>query len=343
MKLRAQTPPHIRSREGNATLMGDCIIAMLPLYMMATYFYGGRAIVLGLVGILFATVTDGLCVLLSYRVPNLRDLSAVVTGMMIPLLLPASVRVEIIAASAVFAIAVVKHPFGGTGHNIFNPAAAGVAFATVCWPTQVFAYPPVFSSLPLQIGEHLILASSPAKALALGGAPRVDWLDLLLGNCAGAMGATHILVLGTCLLYLIFRKLATWQNTLSFLAGAALVAGLFPRAPISPLRSIGYEWMSGLLLFGAVFLINDPVTTPKRQLPRMLYGFLTGALGMIFRHYGYFEESLLFAILIMNASVWMIDLWGEGLAHQSRRKHHAAQTISPVSEETSSDLGNTAE
>ncbi len=341
MKLRTQNPPHIRSRESNQTMMVDVIIAMLPLYAMTVYYYGTRTLLLGGFGMLVAALADLFCQLMAGKVPNIRDLSPVITGLLIPLLLPASTRLSVILVSVLFAIGVAKHPFGGMGQNIFNPAAAGVAFAMICWPKSAFAYPVPFERLPVAaaVDEAVRLVNSPAYALSLGGTPNIDLLDMLLGNVPGPMGGTNILVLLTCLLFLIVRKTISFSMPAAFLGGAGLVALLMPRVAATGLVSVGYELMSGLLMIGAVFFINDPVTSPKRRLPKLVYGFATGALSMVFRHIGRFEESFLFALLVMNAAVWIIDVWGEHLAHAMRRKNLEHKTNPPVSEPVEQDLG----
>ncbi|MEG2203756.1 MAG: RnfABCDGE type electron transport complex subunit D [Oscillospiraceae bacterium] len=343
MKFKTQNPPHIRSRESNQTMMAEAMIAVLPLYAMAAYYYGIRALFLGAVSVLTCVLTDLVCLLVGRRVPNIRDYSAAMTGMMIPLLMPASVQWEIVAAAGIFAIAVAKHPFGGVGQNVFNPAAAGVAFSMICWPKSLFSYPMPFDTLPIAIDETVRLVSSPARTLALGGVPAIDLRDMLVGNAPGPMGATSILVLMTCLLFLTVRRIASMPMTLSFLAGAAGVAALFPRASMDATESVCYELMSGLMLIGAVFLLNDPVSSPKRRGPRLLYGLLAGIVSMVFRHIGQFEESLLFAVLVMNSAVWIIDLWGEQIAHARRRKQSEAKQDTEIQASAAENLGGIQE
>lgn len=338
MNLKVQHPPHIRSRESNQTIMVDAIIAMLPLYAMAAYFYGKRALLLGAFCVAVCFACDVLALLLARKVPDVRDQSAVVTGMVIPLLLPASIRFEIVLAAALFAILVAKQPFGGVGQNVFNPAVAGVAFAMLCWPKSTFAYPVPFEPLAVAVGEGTRLVSSPARALMLGGTPTNALLDMLLGNVPGAMGATNILVLITCFLYLAVRRAANFSITLSFLASCAVIAGLFPRAAMSSAVSVCYELMSGMLVIGAVLLLNDPVTSPRRSSTKMIYGAIAGVVCMTFRHIGSFEESILFAILIMNAAVWLMDIWGEQLAHSHRRKHSEDKKTRETQEDVEEDL-----
>lgn len=320
MKLSADYPPHIRSRDSSMSLMFDVMVSLLPLYGMATFFYGPRAIVLALIASTSCVLSDAVCSLMMGRGLLLRDLSPVVTGMIIPLLLPASIGYTVVIVAALFASLVIKQPFGGTGQNIFNPAAGGVAFVMLSWPSQVFLYPAPFSSLELSHSIRAPLEHSVSYTLSLGGRPATGYLDLLLGNVPGPMGATHILVMIACLFYLWVRRGAKINMTGSFIAGAAIWALLFPRGSLSPFESVGYELMSGSLLFAAVFLISDPVTSPKRPIARTIYGAAGGLICMAFRSLGDMEESVIFGILVMNSFVWLLDTRVERLYHRYRRE-----------------------
>ncbi len=108
--------------------MGDAIIALLPLYAMAFYFYGPRSLVLGLISLGSCLAADMAGGILSGRGLNPRAYSSIVTGMIIPMLLPVTIGYRIVVTAALFAVLVDKYPFGGAGNNVFNPAAAGVAF-----------------------------------------------------------------------------------------------------------------------------------------------------------------------------------------------------------------------
>lgn len=137
-------------------MMTDIVIATLPLYAMAVYYYGTRALLLGGFGVIVSSLADGACQLLAGKIPNIRDLSGAVTGLLIPLLLPASAGYSMILLAALFGIAVAKQPFGGMGQNIFNPAAAGTAFAMICWPKSAFAYPIPFERLPAMVDDTCV-------------------------------------------------------------------------------------------------------------------------------------------------------------------------------------------
>ena len=149
MNLSPNPAPHIRHIQTTRGVMGDAVTALSFLYAMAVYFYGPRALWLCFVSVGVCFGCDVLCDLANKRRHNLRDFSSVVTGMMIPLMLPASVPYPIVITAGVFGIIVAKHPFGGVGHNIFNPAAAGFSFAAICFDKALFTYPPPNQALPV--------------------------------------------------------------------------------------------------------------------------------------------------------------------------------------------------
>lgn len=346
MKLNAYPAPHIRHNENTRVVMGNVILVLLILYAMAVFYHGARAAALGLWSAGICAVTDVLCTVAGRKRVNHRDFSAVVTGLILPLLMPATVPYRVVAVAAVTAIAAAKHPFGGVGHNVFNPAAAGFSFAAICFRDALFTYTLPVQRLPVlgaPAGE-LILGVSPAYTLSLGAIPQYEAADMALGNFPGPMGATNILVILACLLFLIFRSTVHWVTPVSFLAAAALFAFAFPRAELSALAAVGadpvtgeilpaflapvwgriqsvlFELMSGTLLFGGVFMLGDPVTTPKRSLSRLVFGVLSGTVVMLFRYFGNLEEGFTFAVLLMNATVWALDMLSEQVYSKLRRR-----------------------
>lgn len=320
MKLMSNNPPHIRSKDTVATIMQDAIIAMIPLYFMAYYFYGMRAVLLGLTGVATCCIADVLCVKLAGRKIGLADISPVITGMLIPLFMPATISYNIVIIASIFAICVVKQPFGGSGQNIFNPAAGGLAFAIICFPQKMFSYSMPLDKLALGNLIEFKAANSPAYTMFLGGAPKIDAVEMFLGNFPGPMGATNILVLTTCLLFLIVRKTASIKMTASFLLSVSILSLIFPRANMNGFESVQFELMSGTLLISSIFLLNDPTTSPKRESSKVLYGVAVAIATVFYRYYGGFEESTIFAILFMNTLVWIIDINNEKL-HSRLRRH----------------------
>ena len=141
MKLMPKKAPHIRSDVNNKTVMGDAVLALAALYFMAACYHGYRALHLCALSVAVCWAADLFCTLLRGRRVNLRDFSPAVTGMIIPLMMPANIPWHVVVTAGLFAILAVKQPFGGLGNNLFNPAAGGIAFATVCWTEEMFSYP----------------------------------------------------------------------------------------------------------------------------------------------------------------------------------------------------------
>lgn len=316
--LILQNAPHVRTSESLFTVMTDMMIAMAPLYLIAWFYYGPRALLLGLAGAATAWVLDLLGGMACGRRPDLRDLSAVVTGLMIPLLMPASIPFYVVVTACVVAILAVKFPFGGTGNNLFNPAAVGFAFAAICWPELVFSFPAPMQELAVagEVAAKTIV--SPAQSLMRGAIPSLDLFDMILGNAAGPMGATNILVILACGLYLLVRRTIGWRTPLSFLLVAGLMAMAWPRSPFGVFDSVGWELCSGMLLFGAVFMITEPVTSPKRDFAKLMYGAASGAVVMLFRYFGGFEDGFVFALILMNVFAPLFDRVCENILHQIR-------------------------
>ncbi len=323
MKQIPREAPHIHSSDSNRTVMGDVILATLPLYFMAYCYYGNRVLALALLSLVMCMTTDALLCRLAGKRVNIYDLSPAVTALLIPLMLPASIDYRVVVFAGLFAIGIAKAPFGGIGQNVFNPAAAGLAFAIACWPVRVFAYPLLFERLPLMATFTGTPVASTAAMLRLGGVPALDTTEMFLGILPGPMGATNILVILACLIFLSYRKTLYLPQTLAFVGVAGIFAALFPRVLVSPLESALLELMSGSLFFGAVFMLSDPATSPKRELPRILYGALAGLFVMLMRRFGGFEQALPFALLLANAFSPILDYFAE-LLHSSQRRNRDA-------------------
>ena len=320
LTFNSHPAPHIRYHESTRGIQGDVILSIFFVYAMAFYFYGPRTLLLALVSVCCTVAADVICVLLQGKKPNIREFSPLVTGLLIPLLLPASIPFHVVGAAALFGILIAKQPFGGAGYNIFNPAAAGIAFVTVCFPTAVFSYPIPLEPLPISPGTDLVLTNSPAFTLHLGGSPNYDWVEMALGNIPGPLGATHILVILACLLYLILRGTVRWQLPVTFLVTFMAVCWLFPRAGMARLDTMLFEGMSGAILLGGIFMLSDPVTSPQRDWSCAVYAALAAVITFLFRRYGRLEEDFVFVLLLMNSTVWLFDSLGEQLAGWLRRR-----------------------
>ncbi|MBU3805574.1 MAG: RnfABCDGE type electron transport complex subunit D [Candidatus Fournierella pullistercoris] len=292
----------------------DLLLMCLPLVAMAVFFYGLRPALLCLTAIITANLCDRIVALLRHTAYQKREWSSEAFAVMLTLMMPASVSYYVVFVGALATVMLGKEVFGGYGAYPFHPTAVGYAVVAVNWPEQMFQYPQPFSRLPLGMVEGVALAESPLHVLKNGGIPVLDAMELLLGNYAGAMGLTALLVTLACAVFLISRRRISLLVSGGFLLGAALVAFVAPRmgflqeGPLlmDRLQAVKYELCSGGMVFTAVYLLADPVTLPKNRVSKLLFGLLLGFMSMMFRYYGIHEVGVCFAILSVNAvSGWL--------------------------------------
>ena len=202
----------------------DIVFMTLPLLALSTYFYGARPAVLCLTAAFTAMLCDHLVAWLRHRPCDKTENSSIPSALVLVLLLPATVHYYVVVVSVAVAILLGKHAFGGYGHYPFNPAAFGYAVAAVSWPGEVFLYPVPFTTMSVLDTGSATVMESVSHTLRAGGVPNVDTFDLILGNYAGPIGATSVLILVACAMYLWMRRDITLGIPFGFLLSCALVA-----------------------------------------------------------------------------------------------------------------------
>lgn len=314
IKAKSAAPQH--EDQGTHT---DLVYMCLPLIAMAVCFYGLRPALLCATGVITANLCDRLVALLRRQPYEKNEWSSEAFALLLTLIMPASASYYMVVVGVLAAVLVGKEAFGGYGAYPFHPAAVGYAVVAVSWPERLFSYPApsLFSALPLGAVTGVALGESPSHTLRSGGLPTIGSVDLVLGNYAGPMGTTVLLVILACALFLLHRRRMGLVAPLCFVAACAFVAFFFPRlgdlafaAPweqlAERLQVLKYEICTGGVLYAAVYLINDPVTLPKNQVSRAVYGFVLGIVTMMFRYYGTYETGVCFALLAVGAvSGWM--------------------------------------
>lgn len=302
------------AREANR----DIIFMMLPLLVVACYLYGGRPAVMCCVAVATAVVCDHLTAWMRGRTHDSAENSSIPMALVTTMMLPASVSYYIVIVAVAVGVVLGKEAFGGWGEYPFNPSALGYAVVAVSWPQQVFRYPAPFTQLTIASTQNATLVESPAMALRVGGTPNLRALDLVLGNYAGAIGTTSVLVIIACALYLWVRRDITVSIPAGFFLSIVCVAFFFPRIgdvglawPWQELymryQSVKYELLTGTLLFAGVFLVNEPVTRPRVAKAHFAYGLLMGFMAMMFRYFGTYDNSVCFAVLGVNALTGFLD------------------------------------
>ncbi|MDE6555945.1 MAG: RnfABCDGE type electron transport complex subunit D [Duncaniella sp.] len=299
--LTISPSPHAHTKETVSGLMGHVIIALIPAVLVALYYFGlGAAIVI-------CTSIIG-CVAAEYlitryvmgRRPDIRNLSAVLTGLLLALNVPSNLPIWIILIGCVVAIGIGKLSFGGLGCNIFNPALVGRVFLLLSFPVAM-------TSWPEPVVNRMAYADATTGATILGQLKMglinpgdVNLLDAMLGNIGGSLGEVGAIALVLGFLYMLWKNVITWHIPVSIVATVALFS-LCIGAPI------GVEILSGGLLLGAIFMATDYVTSPMAKSGMIVYGVAIGLITIIIRQWGAYPEGMSFAILIMNGVTPLIN------------------------------------
>lgn len=304
MILRDAAPPFAREGPSVRSMLGWTLFGLFILLVVPTVRYGPRPVTMACAAMLTCLLCELLANLLRTGRFFLTDSSPLVTGMVCVMLMPLNAPLWLPCAAGAFAILIAKAPFGPFGRTPFNPAAAGVAFTALCWPDLMFTYfdpsqPYVLPALGSCVFRE---GQSAAAVLKDGLKPDILPLDLLWNPIAGPLASGLALVVAAGALLLFLSGSAHWEPTAFFLGAAALLAALFPRIACSPLTSVKYELLSGSLLFCAVFMVSNPVCEPRSRAGRCIYGALAGALLMVFRYFGQYEQGAVFAVLAADAA-----------------------------------------
>lgn len=290
----------------------------VPLLCMSCYLYGLRPLLLCGAAALTGNLCDRLISLLRCRVYQPQDFSNESFGVVIALLLPATVDWYVLVTAVLAGVLIGKEAFGGYGSYPFNPAAVGYVVAAVSWPEQVLLCPQPYVDIPLWDASGVAVSSTIADTLRSGGRLNINTLSLWLGEYASPMGTGCAVIILACGVFLWEQKDARMSASVSFLATCALVAFFFPRQSgvadmtvletwLPRLQGVQDELLTGATLFAAVFLLNEPYTCAHHRLGRILYGVLVGAVTMGFRYYGVYETGVCFALLIVNSVAGWLD------------------------------------
>ena len=307
--------PHVRTESRSRSMQNDVLLAALVLCVFSVVNYGARPAIILALTVLSAVITEWICMMFQRKSGKAAlDGSAAVTGAIVALVMSPMSAYWVPMLGAAFAILVAKVPFGGYGRNVFNPAAAGIAVLSYCFPKRVFTYPALSAAVKLPLNWDLFLSptvteTSLAAQLRAGATPSVTRMQLLLGDFAGPIGATATLILLACAAYLLCRRSASPYLMLPYLITCCILAWLIPYTGTGRVYGTMAQMCSGYVLFTGVFLLNDPVTTPRFRLGRIVYGVLTGILVMLLQHIGRVEAGSCFAILIMNVLAPIVDRW----------------------------------
>ena len=296
MNLTVASSPHIRGNFRTNRIMLDVVLALLPALLVGICVLGFRALLVALVSVTVAVAAEWLYSRVTRTRNTVADGSAVVTGLLLAMTLPATVPLWEAALGSLFAIVVVKAMCGGLGQNIFNPALAARAFLMLIWPVGLTRFQ----------GLDGVTAATPLHHMVMPSLPQGSTLEMFLGICPGSVGEISTLALLIGGAYLVIRKVISVRIPLAYLGTVALLTLIFHRAG-TPLEWMLYSLFSGGVMLGAIFMATDYTTSPATPVGQIVYGVGCGVLTVVFRRFGLFPEGVTYAILIMNTFVWVID------------------------------------
>lgn len=306
--------PHIHDRDDTARIMWNVVGSLVPIVLAATWFFGPSALLVISAACAGALVTERI----AGKGGTLRDGSAVITGILLGLTLPAGMPMWMAVVGGAISIALGKLLFGGLGFNIFNPALIGRAFLQAAFPVAITTWPSIGATswwslrgdnfaLPFLSAHEpdVVTAATPLGLMKFEG-KGTELLDLWIGNTGGSLGETSAILIMLCGMYLAWRGFLNWRIPVAVLASVAGCSALLHLAnPVYP--TAAFMVLSGGVMLGAWFMATDMVTAPVTNRGRWIFGVGIGLLVVIIRIWGGLPEGVMYAILLLNALVPFIN------------------------------------
>jgi electron transport complex protein RnfD len=295
--------PHVRSKESIQSIMRDVIIALVPATAAGIYYFGINALILVIAAIVSSVAFEAICQKVMKKPVTVSDLSAVVTGLLLAMNLPAAAPVWVAIVGSAFAIIFGKQLFGGLGQNFINPALAGRAFLLASYPTEMTTW-----SVPngLEVADAATYATPLAQLKA--GHLDASLGELMLGQCGGTIGETCAIALIIGGVYLLYKHVISWKIPVIYIATVAILFAVIGRQGVRmPLQEI----MAGGVMLGGIFMATDYASSPVTPKGQIIFAVGAGLITYLIRTFGGYPEGVSYSILIMNCCVPLIERFTE--------------------------------
>ncbi len=302
--------PHIRDPLDIKRLMSMVIIGLVPSLALAFYFFGWR-----MVAMLVVSYAAGGAVEVAFAMIRKEEINEgfLVTGMLFPLILPPTLPLWMVGVGVAFGVFIGKELFGGTGRNIFNPAILGRCFLAL-------AYPAAMSGNWITPGQGLtgrmlqyvtasdLDAVSTATPLVLAKQGQlVEMSNMFLGNTSGSIGETSAIAIILGGVFLLLTRVANFRSVIGTIGSAAVMAAIFHYSDPERFAPALWHLCAGGLLFGAFFMVTDPVSSPITNAGKWIYGIIIGVVTILIRNFTGYVEGVMFAILLGNIIAPFLD------------------------------------
>ncbi|WP_028517294.1 RnfABCDGE type electron transport complex subunit D [Ruminococcus flavefaciens] len=286
-KLIVSPSPHDENYVKTSNIMLNVIIALLPAWGAAIYFFGMRVIPLTAVCIGSCIFFEYVCRAMMKRSNTVGDMSAVVTGLILAMNLPVTLPYWMAVIGSFVAIVIVKQLFGGLGQNFANPAITARIVLMVSFPAAMTNW-----IKPLEYDYDAVSSATPL-VLAKKGGELPSYLDLFLGKTGGCLGEVCALGLLIGGLYLAARKIISLAAPVSFIGSLFVLSFIAGDDPV-------YQILAGGVFLGAFFMATDYATTPITTKGKIVFGLGCGIITFVIRRFGSYPEGVSFSILLMN-------------------------------------------
>ena len=294
--------PHVRSKESIQSIMRDVIIALVPATAAGIYYFGLRALILIVAAIISAVFFEWLYEKITKKPVTINDLSAVVTGLLLAMNLPASAPVWVAIVGSAFAIIFAKQLFGGLGQNFINPALAGRAFLLASYPTEMTTW-----VVPNGLAADAATYATPL-ALLKNGALDASLKQLVIGQVGGTIGETCAIALIIGGIYLLYKHVISWKIPVIYIATVFILFAVIGRHGMRmPLQEI----FAGGVMLGGIFMATDYASSPVTPKGQVIFAVGAGLLTYLIRTFGGYPEGVSYSILIMNCCVPLIERFTE--------------------------------
>jgi len=340
-----QSGSHIRDAVDLKRTMVTVIIALVPALIYGIYntgyqyyiqigesftfldaFYHGS---LKIVPMIIVSYIVGLGIEFAFAVYRGHEVNEgyLVTGLLIPMIMPVDIPLWMVAISVAFAVLIAKEAFGGTGMNILNPALTARAFA-------FFAYPTYMSGNKVWVSEASKIDSISGETIlgSLAAGQNVDYslMDMFMGSIPGSIAETSTFWVIIGALILILTGVGSWRIIVSGILGGAFMGYLFNLLGLNPLME--FSWINHLIVggfaFGIVFMATDPVSAAQTNKGKWIYGFLVGVFCIMIRVFNpAYPEGVMLAILLMNVFAPLIDHYVVNANIKRRKKRWSEENL----------------
>ncbi len=331
LRLQLSASPHLKAPDSTPRIMWTVVATLVPLVAASVFFFGPSAFLVTFAATVGALATEWVF----GKRETLLDGSAVITGILLGLCLPAGMPMWMAFVGGVFGVGFGKVIFGGLGQNVFNPALLGRAFVQAAFPTAITTWPAVGVpwaslrgdnfALPLMSPREMdvVTEATPLGLMKFDTIQTEPW-SLMMGSTGGSLGETFGILILICGGYLALKSYLNWRIPASIFVTVFVFSGILYLIDSQTFASPMFMLFSGGLMLGAVYMATDMVTSPVTNLGAWIFGLGIGVLVVLIRTWGGLPEGVMYAILLMNTIVPFIDKWTQPRVFGHPRKGEAA-------------------